>query len=255
MTAATAARRPAVDDRPAGGRARRTAAKALLGIPTLAVTAFGGQLLVTGWADRTPGGGHQVQDLAWGAMEGILLLAGLVVLFHRPQRRPAAALQVIAVVAALGAVMLLTATPDPFTLVLGTLAVSGTLLAAGPPRLSGIHIHLPTAALAAIAAACLIPYAVYSAAAQRTSDDRHAELLGYTGAAVWALALVAVAAVASFQQPGARVSALSAVAAAAVVGVASVLWPDVPSSLGMLGGTLTLTWALALGFATLRRVT
>lgn len=250
MTEVTAS---AADHRPAGGRARSIASKVLLGIPALAVAAFGGQLLITGWADRTPGGGHQVQDLAWGAAEGVLLLVGLVALLRRPERRPAAALQVLAVVAALVAVMLLTAAPDPFTFVLGGLAVSGTLLATGRPRLRGVDIHRPTAALAAVAAAGLVPYAVRAAAAQRTSGDRYAELLGYTGAAVWALAVVAVVAVAALHVTGARLPALSAVVAAAVVGLASVLWPDVPSSLGDIGGTLALAWALALGVATFGR--
>lgn len=252
MTATTAPRTNA-DDGPVGSRARRLASKVLLGVPALAVAAFGGQLLATGWADRTPGGGHQVQDLAWGAMEGVLLLVGLVALLHRPERRPAAALQVLAVVAALVTVMLLTAAPDLFTIVLGALAVSGTLLGAGRPRVCGSKIHRPTAALAAVATACLIPYAVHAAAAQRTAGDRHAELLGYTGAAVWALALVGAVAVASLDVPGARLPALSAVVAAAVVGVASLLWPDVPSSLSGLGGALALTWALVLGLVTLRR--
>ncbi len=253
MTAVTAAPTPATDDHAAGGRARRIASKVLLGAPALAVAAFGGQLLVTGWADRTPGGGHQVQDLAWGAMEGVLLLVGLVALLRRPKRRPAAALQVIGVVAAMFAVMLLTAAPDPFTIVLGALAVSGALLAMGRLRLREVAIHRPTAALAVVAAASLVPYGIHAAAAQRTVNDRHAELLGYTGAAVWALALVAVVAVASLQVAGFRLPALSAAIAAAVVGIASVLWPNVPSSLGVLGGALAIVWALAVGLITLRR--
>jgi hypothetical protein len=223
---------------------RPRAARALLAVPALAVAAFGGQLLVTGWADREPGSGHQVQDLAWGSLEGVLLLVALVVLLRRP-RHLAAALQALAVVAALLLTMLLTVTLDPFTLVLGALVVAGVALGGAPVRLRGAAVSRPAAALAGVAAVALLPYAAGAAAAQRGGQGAHVELLGYTGATAWALGVVLVAAVAAFRLPSRRLPALSVATAVGVVGLASVLWPDVPSSLGAIGGGAALAWAAA----------
>lgn len=223
---------------------RRRTARALLALPALAVAAFGGQLLVTGWADREPGRGHQVQDLAWGSAEAILLLVALIALLRAP-RRTAPALQALAVVLALLVTMALTAAPDPFTLVLGILVVTGVVAGGAPLSLRDQAVCRPAALLAAVAAVPLLPYALLAAAEQRGGEGPHVELLGYTGATVWALSLLGVAVVASFRLPGRRLPGLCAAAAAAVVGVASVLWPDVPSSLGVLGGAAAVAWAAA----------
>ena len=60
------------------GPVRRVLSAAFLGLPALAVVAFGGQLLVTGWLDGRQDGSFHAQDLAWGSTEGILLFVGLV---------------------------------------------------------------------------------------------------------------------------------------------------------------------------------
>jgi hypothetical protein len=250
-TPAPTAEAPAPD---APSRGRRVAGRVLLALPTLAIAAFGGQLLVTGWADRSAGGGHQVQDLAWGALEALLLAVPLVLLIATPRRRPAAALQALAACAALLLVMVLTASPDPFTGVLVALVVAGVVVS-GVPLRGRSSWHRPTALLAVVAAVPLVPYALDAAAAQRAGLGEHAELLGWTGAAAWALALVAVTASAALDRTGARAVALCAVGAAAVVATASLLHPDVPSSLGTAGGAGALAWAAALTGVTARRRT
>ena len=246
---------PAPPVRP--GRLRRIAAAVCFGIPALAVLAFGGQLLVLGWTASRPGGSHHVHDLAWGSAEGILLLVPLLLAVAgnlRERPAPAVLQQVLAVLAALVAVMLVTASPDPFTAVLTLLVLCGVLLtgrgAVRPPIRP--RTSRPLAALAVVAAMALVPYAATAAAAQRAGESVQAERLGYTGVAVWALALVAVVVVAALRWPGWWVPALSAAAAASVVGVASLVWPQVPSSLGRPGGLAALVWAAAVAVVVVR---
>lgn len=234
------------------GRARRVTSRILLGLPALAVGAFGGQLLVTGWTTDRGDGAHHVADLAWGTMEAVLLLVPLLVALHRPSRRPAALLQALAVIGALVVTMALVAAPDPFTLVLGALVVGGVLLApARLPRPTGADPVM--GGMCVLTAVALTPYVLTAAADQRAGTDVHAELLGYTGAVAWALALVAVLAVASLRVRGWRLPAVCAALAAAVLGVASLTWPEDAASLGTAGGAAALALAGAVTLATIAR--
>jgi hypothetical protein len=227
---------------PRAGRPRRVVSRVLLGLPALAIGAFGGQLLVTGWTTDRGDGVHHVPDLAWGAMEVVLLLVPLLVTLSRPARHPAARVQALAVVGALVVTMGLVAAPDPFTLVLGTLVIGGVLLSSGGlPRPAGVDPAM--AVLCVLAAVALAPYVLGVAADQRAGVDVHAELLGYTGAVAWALALVAVLAIGSLRMPGWEVPAGCAALGAAVMGVASLIWPDDAASLGTAGGAAVLVMA------------
>lgn len=235
-----------------GSRIRRVASRVLLGLPALAVGAFGGQLLVTGWTTDRGDGAHHVADLAWGAVEAVLLLVPLLVILGQPSRRPAARLQALAVVGALVLTMGLVATPDPFTLVLGTLVVVGVLLS--PGRLSRPAGADPVlGGLSVLAAVGLAPYVLGAAADQRAGADVHAELLGYTGAVAWALAVVAVLAVGSLRMAGWQVPAVCAAVASASMGVASLTWPDDAASFGTVGGAALLIMAGAVTVTTVAR--
>jgi hypothetical protein len=227
------------------GRPARIASAVCLGLPALAVLAFGGQLLVTGWLDSRPDGSFHAQDLAWGSAEGILLFVGLVASLGNARRRPAALQQALAVVAALLVTMVLTLVPDPVTLVLAVLVGVGALLSPARSLLTRrtAPVSRPLAGLVAVAAVPLVPYALDAAAAQRAGGSLNAELAGYTGATVWALALLGAVAVAVLRSKGWQLPALSAAAAAAVMGAASLVWPTIPSSLGTLGGLVALVWA------------
>ena len=229
------------------GPVRRVLSVAFLGLPALAVVAFGGQLLVTGWLDGRQDGSFHAQDLAWGAAEGILLFVGLVASLRHAHHRPAALQQALAVVVALVVTMTLTLEPDPVTVVLALLVVAGALLSPARSLVArrAAPVSRPLVALALVAAVPLVPYALGAAAAQRRGASLNAELAGYTGATVWAVALLAVVSVAALRSPGWQLPALSAAAAAAVAGVAGLVWPGIPSSVGMLGGLAALAWAAA----------
>lgn len=231
----TTARKTAPARQPVSRR-RRLTGTVCLSMPALAVLAFGGQLLITGWFTERAGGTHHVQDLAWGALEGVLLLGALTAVLLRRPCRPAVLLQSVAVVSAMAVTMVLVASPDPVTLVLAGLIVAGVLLRAEGGLLQGRHPSWASSLLCALAAVPLAVWALSSAAAQRAGDGEHAELLGYTGVTAFALGLLATLAVASLRQPGWRWSAGCAAVAAGVVGTASLLWPHDASSPGMMGG-------------------
>ncbi len=212
--------------RPRRTRGRHVLGRICLVLPALAIAAFGGQQLITGWTDNRVGGAHHVHDLAWGALEAILLLVALVALIHRPGRRPAASLQALAVVAALLVTMALVVAPDPFTIVLAVLICAGVALTAGGSLPGETRRSWPLMAITALASVPLLGWALAAAGNQRANGDGHAELLGYTGVTAFALALLAVLAVAALRPPAWRVPAGSAAVGAAVVGTAGLLWPD-----------------------------
>lgn len=233
----------ATDAPPTASRPRRVSAALCFTIPALAMLAFGGQLLVTGWTTERAGGTHHVHDLAWGALEGLLLLVPLLAALLHRRSRPSTVPQALAVAVALLVTMVLVAQPDPFTVVLVLLIGAG---AASYGGLRGsLRPHPGQLALAAGAAVPLVVWTWRAAAEQRAATDEHAELLGYTGVTGFGLALLAVLLVASLRRSGWRVAALSAAAAAAVVGFAGLLWPDDASSPGAAGGIALLLLAVA----------
>jgi hypothetical protein len=224
-------------------RTRRIIAGVCFTLPALAMLAFGGQLLATGWTTQRAGGSHHVHDLSWGALEGVLLLIALVVAPLHRRWRPSAVLQAFAVVASMLATMVLVAQPDPFATVLALLVVGGAAGYGGPR--GPLQWHRPSLVVAGGAGVPLVGWALLAAADQRADADEHAELLGYTGVTAFALALAAVLFVTALRRPGWRITALSAAVAAAVVGTAGLLWPNDASSPGTVGGIALL--ALAAG--------
>lgn len=217
-------------------RRRRVTGTVCLGLPALVVLGFGGQLLVTGWTTDRASGTHHVQDLAWGALEGVVLLGALSAALVGRRRRPAVLLHAVAVAAALLLTMALVASPDAFTLVLAGLIVCGVLLRAQGGLLVDRRPSRGLFVLCALSAVPLVAWALSAAAAQRSGGDEHAELLGYTGVTAFALGLLAALAVTALHQPGWRWTAVCVAVAAGVVGTAGLLWPTDASSPGTLGG-------------------
>lgn len=226
-------------------RARKVVGSVLLGLPSLVVLAFGGQLLATGWTTERAGGTHHVHDLAWGALEGVLLLGALAVALFARTHRPAVLLQALGIVGALLLTMGLVAEPDPFTLVLAALIVGGVLARSSGGLLVDVRPHRGALLLCGAASLPLAWWSLSAAADQRAGGDEHAELLGYTGVTAYALALAAVLGVSALRQPGWRWPNACACLSAGVVGVAGLLWPQDASSPGTYGGSALLVLAVA----------
>ncbi len=239
----------------AGTRGRRIAYRVLLGLPALAVTLAGGQLLISGWFSTVDGGSHRYHELSWGVLEAVVIVVGLVASLWRPTRRPAAYQQVLVGLGALGVTMALIREIDVATIVVGALIIGGGFL--HPARQAWRELGPwdgPSLMVGAIVAAPLVWYAVGESALHRAAPagDPHMELAHYAGTTAVALALAGVAVLSASRRPGHRLVTTTAAVGLAVLGIASLVWPDLDSSLGITGGIAALVAAAAVAATGLR---
>lgn len=229
-------------------RTRLIAFRTLTALLALMLFAFGGQLLFAGWMSEQ----HAVHELAWGVLEGLLMVVALVASLRRPERRPAAMQQVVAVTLALLVTMPLVAAFDVFTLVIAVW-VAG-LVALHPARSEVLSVRPSNARVAvplAASAVLLIGYALDQAALQRGLTDGHAALDHYTGMAAAAVGLLFVLVAAG--TGGGRFPARCAGLGLAVMGAAFAAFPEQSSSLGAGWGAATLLAGGAILATQLRR--
>lgn len=224
-------------------RARRFAYRFLTAVPALLLTVFGGQLIIAGWFSSIDGGSHRFHELSWGVLEGVIILVGLVASLWRPERRPAAYQQALVGLGALVLTMGLIRETDVATLVVGAVIVAAALLHPARQQLRELGPwDRPSLIVAAGTAPLLLAYAVGQAALHRSGppSDPHVEMAHYAGTAAAALALAGMVTLSASQRPGRRIVATSTVIGLAVLGVASLLWPALPSSFGAIGGAAAL---------------
>lgn len=234
---------------------RRIVYRTLLGLSTLAAALFGGRLLIAGWFSTLDGGSHRFHDLSWGVLEGAVILVGLVASLWRPARRPIAFQQVGIGLAALLVTMLLIRETDAATfVVMAIIAVAGLLHPSRTLLTRLGPVDAPALLVAALAGAPLVWYALGQAALHRAgpADDPHVAMAHYAGTTAAALAVTGLAFLAASRQPGRRLVVASTAAGLGVLGLGSVLWPDIPSSFGTLGGAAALAGAIAVLAAGLR---
>lgn len=232
-----------------GSRTKRIAYRFLLGLPALAAALFGGHLLISGWFSSLDGGSHRFHDLTWGVLEGVLILTGLLGSLWHAERRPAAYQQVVVGISALAATMVLSVAIDVPTIVIGALIIGAGFLHPARERLVQFGSwHGPSLVLGAAISAPLLWYALQQAALQRNGSmsDPHVEMAHYAGATAVALALAGVAILSAARQPGQHLVLACTTAGLCILGVASLLWPDVPSSFGRVGGAAALVAAAAI---------
>ena len=237
-------------------RTRKIAYRSLLGLSALAAALFGARLLIAGWFSTVDGGIHRFHDLTWGVLEGAVILAGLVASLWRPARLPVAYQQVAVGIAALLVTMAMIREIDAATLVIAGLIVIAGFLHPVRERLLRIGPWDPASLLvAAVTTAPLVWYAIGEAGMHRAgvAGDPHVEMAHYAGSTAAALAVAGLAVLAASRRPGRRLATASAAGGLAVLGVASVIWPDQASSFGTLGGFAALIGAAAIGFVGLRR--
>lgn len=239
----------------APARPRRIGFRLAVGVPAVLLTLVGGRLLVTGWFATLHAGSHRFHDLSWGVVEGAVILVGLVASLWRPRRWPAAYQQVLIGLAALLLTMGLIRATDPATLVVGAVLLGGALLHPAREDLLAVGPwHVPSLVVGAATAAPLLWYAVGQAAVQRSGSmaDPHVAMAHYAGTAAAAFALAGIVLLAASRHAGHVILAGSAVTGLAVLGVASLLWPGLPSSFGVVGGIGALIAAAAVAATSLR---
>lgn len=238
------------------GRARRLAFYLWAGLLSSLVllTFFGVTALTIGtWLAGENADTNPVVDLSFFALGAILIGGGLVTQLSRPRRRIAGVQQAAIGLLALGLAGLIGGRVEPLAGSAVLLAAVAVLAVLHPARHLLLRRGRPasrTMALLPLVAA--LPAAVYAATMLRLArqagpscflgqcayGDRFAE------AAALALAAVTVGLLAASRPPGWRLSGWSAGAAAVVIGGASVAWPRLPGSLGVVAGTAAVVWGV-----------
>lgn len=236
------------------GRVRRTAFFAwaaalslLSGLTFTGVTA----LTIGLWlADRNPDT-TPVTDLGFFALGAVIITTGFVVQLRAPERHIAGLQQAAVGLFALGVAGLIGERIEPLTGAAILIVATAALVALHPVGHAFFALGpRPSPRLAALALAAAVPAGLYALTmlgeARRAGPscflgrcaygDRFAEM------AALAIATMAMALLAAFRPEGWHVTAWSAGAAAALVGAASLAWPDLPGSLGWAGGAIALVW-------------
>lgn len=185
---------------------------------------------------------HRVHDLAYGGQAGILLAIPLLLQAVNPERKPA--LMLVAAASVLGfAAGYALGEPQVFLLVP---AVVVALLWWLHPARREVRLTGPVdplmVALTVLAAIPLVMYAFDQAAIQRACVDgnQHCEEFHYSGMAALAFVLPLAGLVSSFRTRGWRIAAWLTAVAAVDFGLAAILLPDHPSSVGTTWGSVAL---------------
>lgn len=233
-------------------RGRLLAYRITMGVLGVALALGGFTLLslIGGWFGAGGREIHQIHDIAWGLIGGVLIAAGLLTQMLPPERWVAPAQQAIvgagalAVGTALGAAFAFAAAPLVVIVIVAALHPSRRVLAGGGERGASV----PLLGLAVLALVPMVLYALDQAEVQRACAaalDQHCEEFHYAQMAALALAIPAVGAVAAFRASGWRFTAWCVGLATVLWAAASLLFPDHVSALptgwaitGVVGGTL-----------------
>jgi hypothetical protein len=196
---------------------------------------------------------NPVLDLGFFALGAVLIGAGFASQLRAPERHLAGLQQALIGVLALATAGLLGDRVEPLWGGLVLIAAMAIAAAVHPARgellRRGAGLSSSLVVLSALAAIPAIAYAEHMLALARDAGpscfagqcahgDRFAEM------AALAIAVVLVALLASARTGGWRVSAWSAGVAAAILGLASVVLPDVAGSVGRASGALAVAWGV-----------
>jgi hypothetical protein len=231
-------------------RGRRVTFGVLAGVLglLLGIAAFSLPALVLGWfiEERVI---HRVHDLGWGALGGIILTLGLLVQLRAPERKIAAMQQVALGVVALVVASVIAGEGTLFVLV--PIIALLALVALHPARHEflrpGTGFSPALGAIALLAAVPLTLFALDQAALQRAgvAADAHSEEAHWMTMAALGFALALVALLAASKTRGWRIPAWSAGGVAIVFGLASAIFPDYASSVGVVWGAVAVVGGVA----------
>jgi hypothetical protein len=214
---------------------------------------FGGLLgigLFYGWFDSEAGGIHRVHIVGFGILFGILSTVPAVALARRPEAKPSAFLQIVAV----GVAALLSAlvSVEASYLLFGLIVAAGAaiLLALHPDRAGILHPSPdPSRIMASFALAGAVPlvwFGMTMARLQRDGvpADPHVRNDHWANMAAMAFALVLVGLLASARVRGWRITAWCAGLGAAVYGLASIVFARLPGTQVSYPGSEGIGWGL-----------
>lgn len=257
MTAATPATADSGAATLAPSRARRLAVRtvAVLYAAGTAVASFGLPSLLTAWTTSGAELELRTHYLLWGLLAGLFIPLAALPLVRRA--RAAQGQQLLALVAGVVVALLLAFEPENarYLALFGVPAL--VLVGLHPERRRLLTVGSFDRVMAGLCAVAVVPAAAYAFVNLRLSAQTHyLEDLhgGYAHAGVLAVAAVLTAAVAARRASGWLWAAATVVVIGTCVGVAGLLFPEDPSSLGRLGGTATLAWAAAFAAASARQL-
>lgn len=220
-----------------------------------AVASFGLPSLLMAWATSGEEIELRTHYLCWGLLAGLFIPLAVLPLVRRP--RPAQGQQLLALLAAVVVAAVLAFESENLRYLALFGLPAAVLVALHPHRRELLRVGSWDPLMAVVAGVAAVPGAAYAFSNLRLSaqthylDDLHG---GYAHAGVLMVALVLTAGVAARRAPGWAWSASTVILGGFCLGVAGLLFPEDPSSLGTLGGAVTLGLTVAFGAAALRHV-
>ena len=236
----------APDTRPASTSRRRVVFRtiALLYAFLTGLAMFGIPSVLTAWATSGAELPLRTHFVVYGALLGVLVPVAAAALAWRVSVAPAQQLGAVVTACLLG--LLLAPEPENARYMAIVVVPAVLLLWLHPDRaalLSRRRLDPRMLAVTIVAAVPAIPYAVVNlrlSAGTHYTDDLHG---GYAHAGILVLGLLGTALVASARANGWWVSVASVAVGTTVLGVAGILYPDDPSSVGGPGGVVALVLA------------
>jgi hypothetical protein len=195
---------------------------------------------------------HRTHDLTYGFLFTTAIV-GLVAQLRRPSQNIAAMLMALIPWVGLLLAAILSADPGVIRSAERILVAAGTVTAAllHPARrdffrsFSVSRINWLMLALVVIAAVPLIGFASTNIGLQRTVADDHAAMGHYGFMAAFGFTVIGVGLLASLRPQGWRLTAWVAGILPALLGLASVVYPEVSSSLGLIWSLAAIAWGVA----------
>ena len=211
---------------------RRTAFRVVAIVMSVAAVVFGLVTAVFGIVDE----GQEIHAFHNTVVTSLLLVLsapGAIAAARAPDRATGPLVHLTVVGVAGLATMILSLTPDPFTL--PVIVLVGVLWILLPTRERAFPEGRPSPILLLLVAAAAVPlvaYALGQAELQRTDDtSEHAELFHWVETSFYAVAALLLGLIAALRPVAFRLSAWSAGLAVTVVGVASLALQDYESAL------------------------
>lgn len=224
---------------------------AIVAAVLLGVLSFSLVSLATAWFGIEERAGHEVHDLSWGILGGLVLTGALVVQIKDSTGKIATMQAFVLTVVVMGVVLTIA---DPSPLILVFLGVTALLVYLHPARSRLMEVgdgwQPFLAGLAILGAIPLVIYALDQIDIQRLDlNDPHWEEGHFGQMAAWAVVMPALGLLTARRTPGWIWVARGAALGTSLMGLISLIYPDNVSSLGTAWGTATIVGALVFAAA------
>lgn len=239
-----------------GSSGRRVGFRVIVVLLCLALALTGGRLLLYGWFDSGSGGLRKFDDIAWGVVEGVIVLGALLTQLRAPQRHTTGPRQALLGLVALFAGGAATGALDPATLLVIALVI--VTVALHPARRHVLRRPgRPDRLLLSLALAGSVPLVVWFVNIVQhgnavAPNDVHATHDDFAGLAGLALALALTAVLASFDTRS-MLPVICSSAGSVLIGLASLVLSDQADALSTPAAIAAVAGGTVFGAVGLRR--